>query len=174
MSAHLGAIFIIMFNSIFLSVEISGNRLMRSSPISKQLRTFSIPVYNIIMGVGITAVINIVYAIFVLATGLESVHLSDMLIVSAPLCLIYVVMGTTSMQFNWGMLLMIYAYIPLMLLIPLVPDRIWDEGFSAGIGTGIIVYLGTAVLSSVLAFAISYLFYKKYDFKPMQQTQQGM
>lgn len=174
MMAHVGIIFVMMFGSIFLSVEINGNRLMRSSPISKQLRKFSIPLYNVITGVGIATIVNIIYAIFVSASGLELYHLSDMLIISAPICALYVVLGTVSMQFNWGMLIMIYAYIPMMLLIPLTPDHIWESGFGASLGVGVVVYVVTAVVSALLAFVISYAFYKKYDFKPFQQTMQGM
>ncbi len=174
MMAHFGMIFVIMFNGISLSVELNGNRLMRSAPISKQLRTFSVPMYNVIAGLGISALVNIIYAIFVLISGLEMCHLSDMLIISAPLCALYVILGTISMQFNWGMLVMIYAYLPMMFLIPLTPDHIWESGFGVSVGVGLVVYIAAAVISAVLAFVISYIFYKKYDFKPFQQTMQGM
>lgn len=174
MMAHIGMIFVMIFSSIFISVEINGNRLMRSAPISKQLRTFSVPMYNVIVGVGVSALVNIIYTIFVMISGLEMSHISDMLIVSAPICAIYILLGTTAMQFNWGMLVMIYAYIPMMLLLPFTPDHIWESGFGTSVGVGLVVYIATAVISAVLAFVISHIFYKKYDFKPFQQTMQGI
>ena len=174
MMAHTGMIFVMIFSSIFISVEINGNRLMRSAPISKQLRTFSVPMYNVVVGVGLSALVNIIYAIFVMIMGLDLCHISDMLIVSAVICVSYVILGTISMQFNWGMLVMIYAYIPMMLLLPIIPDHIWESGFGASVGVGLVVYIAAAVISAVLAFVISHIFYKKYDFKPFQQTMQGM
>ena len=174
MMAHIGMIFVMIFSSIFISVELNGNRLMRSAPISKQLRTFSVPMYNVIAGVGLSALVNIIYAIFVMISDLELSHLSDMLMISAPICAIYVLLGTTAMQFNWGMLVMIYAYIPMMFLIPITPDHIWESGFGASVGVALVVYIAVAVISAVLAFVISYIFYKKYDFRPFQQTMQGM
>ncbi len=174
MMAHIGMIFVMIFSSIFISVEINGNRLMRSAPISKQLRTFSVPMYNVIAGVGLSALVNIIYAIFVMISGLEMSHISDMLMISAPICAIYILLGTTAMQFNWGMLVMIYAYIPMMLLLPFTPDHIWESGFGTSVGVALVVYIAVAVMSAALAFVISHIFYKKYDFRPFQQTMQGM
>ncbi len=168
--AHLGSVFVVMFAGIFLSAEISGTKLIRSSPISKELRTFAIPVYNIIMGVGITAFVNIVYAIFILVTGEDLVHISDMLIVSAPLCAIYTLLGTMSLHITWGMLFMIYGYIPASLLLGFVPHTVWENGFGMELWVGLLIYIGTVVLTSVLAFVISHICYKKYDFHAMQQN----
>ncbi len=168
--AHLGSVFVVMFVGIFLSAEISGTRMIRSSPISKELRTFAIPMYNIIMGVGITALINIIYAGFILVTGQDIAHISDMLIISAPMCAIYTLLGTVSLHVTWGMLFMIYGYIPAALMLGFVPHTAWENGFGMKLWVSLLIYIGTAVVTSVLAFVISRICYKKYDFHAMQQN----
>lgn len=168
--AHVGTVFVVMFAGIFLSAELSGTRLMRSSPISKELRTFSIPMYNIIMGTGITVLVNIIYTVFILVTGQDIVHISDMLIISAPVCAIYTLLGTISLHITWGMLIMIYAYIPVSLLLGFVPHTIWENGFGVEIWASVLIYIVAVVITAVLAFVISHICYKKYDFHQMQQN----
>ncbi len=168
--AHVGSVFVVMFAGVFLSAELSGTRLMRSSPISKELRTFSIPMYNIIMGTGLTVLVNLIYVIFVFATGQDVMHISDMLIISAPLCVIYTLLGTISMHITWGMLFMIYGYIPAALLLGFVPHTAWENGFGVDIRASLLIYIGAVVVTAVLAFVISHICYKKYDFHAMQQN----
>lgn len=168
--AHIGTMFIVMFGCVFLSAEMCGTRLIRSSPISKELRRFSIPVYNIILGTGLTTLVNIVYAVFILVTGQDIQHISDMLIISAPVCAVYTLLGTVSMQITWGMIVMIYAYIPAALLLAFIPRNAWENGFGAELWVSALVYVGAAAVSAALAFVISRAFYKKYDFHQIQQN----
>lgn len=168
--AHIGTMFVSVFSCVFLSAEMCGTRLIRSSPISKELRRFSIPVYNIILGTGVTVLVNIIYAVFILVTGQDIQHISDMLIISAPVCAIFTLLGTVSMQITWGMIVMIYAYIPAALLLGFVPHTVWENGFGIELWVSLLIYIGTAVVTSVLAFVISRIFYKKYDFHAMQQN----
>lgn len=168
--AHLGVMMAVMFNFMFLCADITGNRLMRSAPFSKELRCFSVPTYCIILGGGGTLLINVFYAIFCIVSGLDMSHLSDMLIVSAPLALCFVVVGTVAMNINYGMILACYMVFPLMGLCFAVPSRVWEYGFGLPLWAGALIYVGTLIVSVAGAYILGRVFYKKYDFKPYQQA----
>lgn len=168
--AHLGVMLAVMFNLVFLCADVTGNRLMRSAPFSKQLRCFSAPMYCIILGGGGTLLINVLYAIFCVASGLDMSHMSDMLIASAPLMLCYIVMGTIAMNINYGMVIAIYSVFPLIGLFFLVPGDVWAFGFGLPLWAGALIFVGTLIVSAVGAFAIARAFYAKSDFKPMLQA----
>ncbi len=168
-SAHLGVMLAVIFNLMFLCSDITGNRLMRSAPISKQLRCFSIPTYCSILGGG-TLLVNIFYAIFCIVSGLDMSHLSDMLIVSSPLMLCLIIMGTIAMNINYGMILAIYMVLPLCGVLPALPGDVWEFGFGLPLWAGALIFVGTLIVSVVGAFAIARAFYVKADFKPMPQA----
>ena len=168
--AHLGLMLGVMFNFMFLCADITGSRLMRSVPFSKELRCFSVPTYCIILGGGGTLLVNVFYAIFCIVSGLDMVHLSDMLIVSAPLVLSFVVVGTIAMHINYGMILACYMVFPLMGLCFAVPSRAWEYGFGLPLWAGALIYFGTLIVSAAASYILSRVFYKKYDFKPYQQA----
>ncbi len=168
--AHLGVMMAVMFNFMFLCADVTGNRLMRSTPFSKQLRCFSVPAYCIITGGGATILINAFYAIFCVASGLDMSHLSDMLITSAPLMLCYIIMGTIALNTNYGMIFVMYIAFPLMAIGFFIPSDVWEFGFGLPLWAGALIFVGALIVSVVGAFAIARAFYAKSDFKPMQQA----
>lgn len=168
--AHFGLMLSVMFNYMPLCAEITGNRLMRSAPFSKEFRCFSVPTYCIILGGGGTLLMNIFYAIFCIVSGLDMSHLSDMLIVSSPLMLCLIIMGTIAMNINYGMILAIYMVLPLTGVLPALPSDVWEFGFALPLWTGALIFGGTLIVSVVGAFAIARAFYAKSDFKPMPQA----
>ncbi len=168
--AHLGIMLGVILNFMFLCADITGNRLMRSASISKQLRCFSVPTYCIILGGGGTLLVNIFYAIFCMVSGLDMSHLSDMLIVSSPIMLGLIIMGTIAMNINYGMVLAIYMMLPLYAVFFVLPDEVWEFGFGLPLWAGALIFVGTLIVSVVGAFAIARAFYVKSDFKPMPQA----
>ncbi len=170
MCGNLGTWVTLIFTNIFLSVELTGTRFMRSAPISKQLRTFSVPLFNVIVGMGLTTLINIVYAIFIVVSGGELYNITDMLISSSVIGFGVTVIGTVSLLINWGMLFMLYAFVPVFLLLGLIPEGLWSNGFNTELWVGITVYAVLLVLSVVISFVIATIFYKKVDFKVLPQN----
>lgn len=168
--AHLGVMLSVMFNLILLCSDVTGNRLMRSAPFSKQLKRFSIPAYCVILGGGRTVLINIAYAIFCIVSGLDMSHLSDMLIVSSPLMLCLIIMGTIALNINYGMILVIYIIFPVMGLVSAIPSNAWEFGFGLPIWAGALIFVGTLAVSIAAAFIIGRIFHEKVDFKPIQQN----
>lgn len=169
-SMHVAVMITSMINLMFLCADITGNRLMRSASISKQLRCFSVPTYCIILGGGGALLVNIFYAIFCIVSGLDMSHLSDMLIVSSPLMLTLIIIGTIAMNINYGMVLAIYMMLPLCGVFFVLPSDVWEFGFGLPVWTGALIFVGTLVVSVVGAFAIARAFYIKSDFKPMPQA----
>ncbi len=170
MCGNLGTWVTLIFTNIFLSVELTGTRFMRSVPISKQLRTFSVPLFNVIVGMGLTTLINIVYAIFIVVSGGELYNITDMLISSSVIGFGVTVIGTVSLLINWGMLFMLYAFVPVFLLLELIPEGLWSNGFNTELWVGITVYAVLLVLSVVFSFVIAAIFYKRIDFKALPQN----
>lgn len=168
--AHLGMMLSVILNFVFLCAEVTGSRLMRSAPFSKELRRFSVPMYCIIIGGGVTVLINAAYTIFCIVSGLDMSHLSDMLIISAPLLLCYIIVGTISLNINYGMVLAIYITFPLMALVILLPSSVWEFGFGLPLWAGALIFVGTLAVSIAGAFVLARIFYEKVDFKPIQQN----
>ena len=157
-------------NFIVLIADVTGNRLMRSAPISPSLRTFGIPMYCTIIGGGIAFVINVAYTVFCLASGLDVLHISDMLVFSAAVTALVIISGTLCLNIAYGSLVMIYAWMPIGLLGFIVPDNVWKNGFGLPLWAGVLIFVGAVVVSAVISFAVSHVIYKKVDFKPLPQT----
>lgn len=168
---HFCTMLFVMLSGIFLCTDIVGNRVMRSAPISKSMRLYSIPIYNTILPFGISAIMNLVYLAYILIAGLDIINFSDMLIISAALTGVMTIFSTIGMNFSFGMLLMIYAYIPLFAANLFISDSIWENGFGLPLWAALLIYLGVAAASSGISFVVARLFYKYGNFKPlMQQT----
>ena len=168
--ALLGVMLSVMLNLMFLCADVTGNRLMRSAPFSKQLKRFSIPTYCVILGGGGTVLVNAAYAIFCIVSGLDMSHLSDMLIVSSPLMLCLIIMGTIAMNINYGMILAIYMVFPLWGVFFVLPSDVWEFGFGLPLWAGALIFVGTFAVSIAGAFIIGRIFHEKVDFKPIQQN----
>lgn len=169
-SAHFGVTICVMMNLVFLCGDVTGSRLMRSAPFTKQLRCFSIPTYCIILGGGATVLINAFYAIFCAASGLDMSHLSDMLIISAPIMLCLIIMGTIALNINYGVILGIYTVFPIMGLCFVVPSGVWEQGFGLPLWAGALIFGGALIVSVIAAFVLGRTFHAKSDFRPMQQV----
>lgn len=160
----------IMMISIFLWADVSGNRMMRSSPISKELHTFSLPVFSSLLNMGSILLTVFPYIIFVLVTGLPVIHISDTLVAAAPVLAWCTFSVAIAVQMRWGMLILIYSYIPLMLCFFFFGDERWAGGFGLPLWAAVLIFLGGWVLATVISFIVCKLHYNKCDFKAMQQT----
>lgn len=167
--AHLGSCFFVMLSYIFLSVDINGNRAMRAAPFSKSLRLKAVPLFCSIMGVSLTAVIDLIYSAYILISKQDMTNISDMLIISVPVLVCYVILGVIAMNMNYGSIIMVYLYIPMAGLGFLVPEKVWTDGFGMTVTTSLLIYIATAVACAVLAFVIARLFYEKAEFKPLPE-----
>ncbi len=170
MFGNLGTWMLLIFADMFLCVDMNGTRLLRSAPISKELRTFSAPMFNIILGMGMTVLINIAYVVFILISGNELYNITDMLISSAVVGFIVTVIGTVSLLINYGMLLILYAFIPLALLMNFIPKSVWSNGFGTELWVGIVVFAVFFVLSVAVSFISAKICYKKVDFNALPQN----
>ena len=168
--AHLGSCFFMMISYIFLSAELNGNRAMRAIPFIRSLRLKAVPIYCAILGIGSSALINLIYAVYILVSKQELSNISDMMIVSLPVLVCYTVLGVIAMNINYGSILMIYLYLPLGGTGFFLSDQNWRDGFGLSVPVAVIIYTVTAVLCVTLAFVIARLFYYKAEFKAMPQA----
>ena len=168
--AHLGSCFFLMVSYIFLSAELNGNRAVRAMPFIKSLRLKDVPIYCAIMGIGSTALINLIYSVYILVSKQELSNISDMMIVSLPVLFCYTVLGIVAMNINYGSILMIYLYLPIGGTGFFLSDANWRDGFGLSVTVAVIIYAVTAIACVALAFVIARLFYYKAEFKAMPQT----
>ncbi len=171
---HLGFCFFTLFAMMFATSEINGNRLMRSCPISKELRLKSVPIYSSIMGIGTTVLVNLIYSVFIIATNQPSVNISDMIIVSLPFLFCYTALGTVYMNMNYGSVFMIYLYIPIGCVGFLIPKETWQYGFGVDLLPAVLIFAAVAAVSVAASFMIARLFYNKSDFKPLPEQVQSV
>lgn len=167
---NFGGILSVMIIEIFLCAELTGNRLLRSAPISKEMRTFGIPMFSTLLGLGVSLVSIVPYSVFIAVSGHPASHLSDTLLVSAALLFLYIVMGTIAMNIRYGMILLIYFYFPFGTLWFFISDEQWNNGFGVELPLSVLIFVGTLIVSVAIAFAVSHIFYKKMDFKAYQQA----
>lgn len=168
--AHLGSCFFLMVSYIFLSAELNGNRAVRAIPFIRSLRLKAVPIYCAILGIGSTALINLIYSVYILVSNQELSNISDMMIVSLPVLFCYTVLGIVAMNINYGSILMIYLYLPIGGSGFFLSDASWRNGFGLSVPVAVIIYAVTAAVCVALAFMIARLFYYKAEFKALPQT----
>lgn len=159
-----GCLFAMMMGSS-LSADLTGNRCMRSAPIAKRLITRSVPIFFTALLTVNALVTDGIYAAAVLARGGAVSDISDFVILSAYAVLLCVLVAVIAVNLRYGMILLIYAYIPIMLAALIVPRSIKMNGFGLPLGAAAAILAGAAVLALVLGIAISEAFYKKSNFK---------
>ena len=168
--AHLGSCFFLMVSYIFLSAELNGNRAVRAMPFIRSLRLKAVPIYCAILDIGSTALINLIYSVYILVSKQELSNISDMIVVSLPVLFCYTVLGIVAMNINYGSILMIYLYLPIGGTGFFLSDANWRDGFGLSVPVAVIIYAVTAIACVALACVIARLFYYKAEFKAMPQT----
>lgn len=155
---------------MFLSIDLNGNRLMRSSPISKELRTRAVPLFSFLTNLVLIVVTVLLYGAFIMISGQVLSHLSDMLLLAAFSIVVFVVFCTLGLHFTWGMIFMLYAWMPVAGIMFFISGEQWHSGFGLELWLSAVIFAAAVIVSFILAFVISHLFYKYSDFKAMTQN----
>ncbi len=153
----------------YLGNELVGNRLVRSMPISKEIRTVGIPLYCTIVFTAIEMLYILPYSVFIFVTGQEMYHIADMLILSAIMLAVTVLCGTVGLNVRFGFL-SVYIFMVLCFSVGLLPDKSFSEnGFGLPLWEAALIYVGAIAVSLIMSRIICQIYYKKSDFKPIQQ-----
>lgn len=156
---------------VFLSMDISGSRLMRTCPEAKALYTRGLAGVCTLIGAVCAAVTLGARAATTIIMGEDINVLSDLMIglgtAFVPVCVIPLLS-----MLRYGMIAMVYLPIAEGVLCVFVPDEIKTNGFGAPMWAAALIMVGCIAASTVLSRIMCELAYAKMNFRPYVQTQQ--
>lgn len=161
-----------MVIAIFLCSDITGNRLLRSSPIAKTLFTGAVPIFfTLLIGVMmVVANLSLNIAWKVLGT-LTPGQTADTLIITGAFAAFYIICLSLFSVLRYGMVLCTYS-----LIIPSFSGMIFATNDALAFGFGLTVpaaaaiFCGAILLAMAVSMLICNLAYRKFNFKPYSQT----
>lgn len=152
---------------ILLNSETAGNRAIRAFPCAKAMYTRAIPFFSGILSCGLTAVFVLLYAAGVLFMGESPVQISEMIVVSFPLMILYSLICGIAPLFRFGVLIMIYVPLLLNVVIAFLPisKDILYNGTGLPLWAAVLIFVGGAVASVAISCVANSIIYKKANFK---------
>ena len=151
---------------IIVMGDMSGNKLVRSMPISEKLYTRSIPAFTIGLILGSAVIFTSIYFVFLDCINAPIEHYSDTLIMGAVMCGSLLFFSPVFMHNIAGRILLGYvACLPVTALILLSDDSVKQFGFGIPLYLSAIIFNGTAVLGGLWTFYYNSHRYKKVDSK---------
>ncbi len=158
----------VMLPGIFLSAEVSGNRFIRAIPAAEKLFRRDIPLFGLALNLGWGLLSNGVYAAFILISGRDSCNISDMLLLSSVIALIYTIGAGAFLSSRAGAALAILSYLPFlpyMAVLGKLPEKIKFEGFGIPVWGAALIFCGAYVLGTVISAVISGACWRRGNFR---------
>lgn len=147
-------------------VSINGCRLIRSSPIAKELYTRSVPMFIVGLTLGSMAVAVGVFFTFITVRGASAAYFSDAFIFMAIGCGVniigYSLLSRTMFGGIFGMYLTMFPYIGFILVLS---NDIKHNGFGLPVWVSALIFAGTVIVSSVVSFVVCGIYFRKLNFK---------
>ena len=156
---------------MFLSADISGNRLMRSCPAAKALYTRGLTGICTAFGTASAAILLGARAAVLAVSGGNMNVLSDVMISLSAAFVLMAFIPVISML-RYGMLALIYLPMWNMLSILFITKDTIRNGFGAPMWAAALIMAGGFAASIALSRVTCGLAYAKMNFKPYVQTQQ--
>lgn len=157
-----------MIPIIFMAQETVGSRFMRAVPCAEKMYTVGIPLFSAIVPAVGGALTNIVYAVFILATGRDICNIADMLILTGIIAGLMAVISCTMMSFRFGGFMFVLFYLPfwVILIMSVTPgSQTAAYGFGLPLWAGALIAVGGAIAGALLGGVISSFAYRRYNFK---------
>ena len=156
---------------VFLSMDISGSRLMRTCPAAKALYTRGLTGFCMLIGAVCAAATLGARAAATIITGEDINVLSDLMVGLGTAFVPVAIIPLLSML-RYGMIAMVYLPIAEGVLYVFVPDEIKTNGFGAPMWAAALIMVGGLAASAVLSRVMCELAYAKMNFRPYVQAQQ--
>ncbi len=155
----------VMLPGIFLGAEVSGNRFIRAIPAADKLFRRDIPLFGLALNLGWGLLSNGVYAAFILISGRDSCNISDMLLLSSVIALIYTIGAGAFLSSRAGAALAFLSYLPYMAVLGKLPEKIRFEGFGIPVWGAALIFCGAYVLGAVISAVISGACWRRGNFR---------
>lgn len=135
--------------------DIAANKLVRSFPIAKELYTKSVPLYVLLLTLGISAIVMAAYFIFLGIIGAEECHFADTLLISALFIAPMLITSAFFASVPGGGLLCVYAAaLPIVLIATVGDDTVMRDGFGYSFPAAALISAALIAAGAALMFLI--------------------
>lgn len=164
----------IFFPSIYLTEiglicgcrDIAGNKLVRSFPIAKELYAKSVPMYIMILTLGVSVITVTAYFIFLGIIGADAAQFADTLMIGAIVIAPELIASGFFANIPGGGVLGIYVVaLPIVLIATIGGDTVMHTGFGVPVLTAALIFAAAVAVSVVLMFVIARRRYQKSNIK---------
>lgn len=146
--------------------DIAANKLVRSFPIAKALYTKSVPIFVMILMLGVSAVCVAAYFIFLGIIGAEAAQFADTLLTGAMIIAPELIVSELLANIPGGGVFTVYAAaLPIVLVATIGGDTVMRAGFGVPLPAAALISAAAIAVSAVLMFVIANWRYKKSNVK---------
>lgn len=146
--------------------DIAANKLVRSFPIAKALYTKSVPIFVMILMLGVSAVCVAAYFIFLGIIGAEAAQFADTLLTGAMIIAPELIVSALLANIPGGGVFTVYvAALPIVLVATIGGNTVMRAGFGVPLPAAALISAAVIAVSAVLMFVISNRRYIKSNVK---------
>lgn len=146
--------------------DIVANKLVRSFPIAKELYARSVPIFVMILMLGVSAIAVAAYFIFLGIIGAEAAQFADTLIIGAVIIAPQFIAWSFAANIPGGGMFCFYVTaLPIVLISIIGGDTIMRGGFGVSVQTAAVIFAISIAVSAAMMFIIANWWYKKSNIK---------
>lgn len=167
---YMPSFFLIEIGLICGTRDIAANKLVRSFPIAEELYSRSVPIFIIILTLGVSAVAVAAYFIFLGIIGAEPAQFADTLVIGAVICAAELIISPFFAMYTAGGILVMYCVLILVwafifILEKLCGIAVMQNGFGIPLWAAALIFAAAAAAGSALTFVIAKRRFKKSNIK---------
>lgn len=158
-------------STVIMSGVLNGNKLVPSMPNAKRLYTRAVPLMLIILGVGLSCVMILLYFVFLAVIGADSRQFADTLICGTVVCgciMLYTPVAARNPSLAIGSYL---TLAPVALLVFLIGDAGQKNGFELPLPAAAAMFVGVMAVCAVWCFRISSVLFRRINVKTYNMIQ---
>lgn len=156
---------VLMMGTIVSFANITGNKLMLSSPIAKELYTVSVPLFIIVLTLGSMIAANGAYFIVLAVEDATVEYYSDAFVFMAIGGGMDILVFSLFTRVQLGGMLGLYVNLMPYIGFILILDEAKSCGFGLPLWTSVLIFAGSVAAASVISFIVNKAFYKRLNFK---------
>lgn len=158
-------------STVIMSGVLNGNKLVPSMSNAKRLYTRAVPLMLIILGVGLSCVMILLYFVFLAVIGADSRQFADTLICGTVVCgciMLYTPVAARNPSLAIGSYL---TLAPTALLVFLIGDAGQKNGFELPLPAAAAMFVGVMAVCAVWCFRISSVLFRRINVKTYNMIQ---
>lgn len=136
--------------------DIAANKLVRSFPIAKELYTKSVPIFIMLLTLGVSAVVVTAYFIFLGIIGAGASQFADTLMIGAFIIAPEFIVSVLFSNIPAGGMVCVYvAALPIVLISTIGGDTVMRMGFGVSLPIAAVIFAAAVIVSAALMFVIA-------------------